>query len=537
MPTLYDPRGPLLSTPGAVLAARQDAPKQVVLFDNGKCHPAFGSYAFLYEALMEILRSRGIDVAPERYRSPLGYTHLHPDGEELRSLVGALAATRPSAVVLGVGDAGVSDPTVRLALALEAAGLPTVSLYTPLGIQIAEAFARSRGIALPILRVDQALEASQEEARQEAERLATPIVEAVSRNGSTPPPTAREGDGPLPEQNAEGTLDVPPDDLFDLLTRAGLGDGLPVLPPTAPAVDGLIAAVAGDPDDVVIDRMEPHGAPLTLRTLATNAVMAGCREPQLPVVLAACRAMADPAYKLGPANITTHGSGNLVLVSGPIAEAGGISSAAGCLGPGARNRSNLAVGRTLTLVATNVARALLGAGDLSTMGTPAEISYCFAEAADGPWPAAHEELGHPGGTVTVAKCEGPHNVLDQLSTTAEGLLRGFALAAASGAANNSFVPGDMFLLLNRTHAQLVAGSGWSKTDVREYVYEHARVERHKLAGRGIRPSWPDDFDTVEPAPVVRGPEHVHVVVTGGIGPQSAIALPWGYTAAVTVAAG
>lgn len=274
---------------------------------------------------------------------------------------------------------------------------------------------------------------------------------------------------------------------------------------------------------------------MTVRTLAINAVMAGCRPEYFPILLTAALAVAEPRYRLMQASITSHPSGNAILVSGPLAQEIGLASAGGCLGPGFR--ANATIGRALNLSLLNVGRALPDRADLSTMGSPAEFTFCCAENVQAsPWPPFHVDQFDPETTsVTVIKCESPHNALDHLSTHAEGLLQSIADVAATLGGNNAYVPAELLVLLNPEHAQIIHAAGWSKIDVQCYLFDHARNPRHLLEGRGITPIRPASFETVDAIPVVPGPDDVLVMVAGTIGPHSMVGIPWGYSRAVTKA--
>jgi hypothetical protein len=272
------------------------------------------------------------------------------------------------------------------------------------------------------------------------------------------------------------------------------------------------------------------------RDVAAVAAMAGCRPECFWVVVAAYRAMARPEFRLFQAAVTTHPSGTLVLVSGDRAAACGIESGPGCLGPGFP--ANATIGRAVALAYRVFLNAVPGGYDLTRQGSPAEYSYCCAEnVAASPWPGLHVDAGHPDGTtVTVLKCEGPRNVLDNLSMTPTDLLDSVADTMTGIAANNAFNPNSQTaVFLNPEHAAIVASAGWSKSDVREYLRERARVEAARLTGRGSLPKWPRWFASLERIPIVRSADDILVVVAGGAGPQSQVALPWGLSRAVTVA--
>ena len=127
--------------------------------------------------------------------------------------------------------------------------------------------------------------------------------------------------------------DDSPEAIADLLDARGLGDGLPVVPPTPARVDAMLAYADGDPDEVLATLL-PRAGIVTRRVVAINAVLAGCPPETFPVVLTAVRALARPEMNLRGVNATTHLVAPLVLVHGEIARTAGFSWGVGCFGPG-----------------------------------------------------------------------------------------------------------------------------------------------------------------------------------------------------------
>ena len=323
-----------------------------------------------------------------------------------------------------------------------------------------------------------------------------------------------------------------------LFTSRGWTDGLPVLPPTPRRCEAMLGE--RDPDEVAAI-VEPRLGRATLGRIAANAVMAGCEPAHFPVVLAATRAMCDPAFNLKAIQSTTHPCTVACLVGGPACEDLGVNGAYNALGQG--HRANAAIGRAIRLVLINIGGASPGALDRSTMGSPAKYTFCFAEnAAANPWPSLHEELGlDPSAShVTVFGVEGPHNVNDHYGRTAEEILLTVAGTLASPGANNFYLAGQPVVVLGPEHAAVIAGDGFSKADVKRYLSEHAIVPRalvseamlgeleerlpHHLIGErgsgGVR--------------FVTDPDELMVLVAGGAGRHSAVLPTFGHsTRAVT----
>src|SRR5215468_841061 len=130
----------------------------------------------------------------------------------------------------------------------------------------------------------------------------------------------------------------------------GWTDGLPVVPATEDAVSRFLEAASLRPSDVVIT--EPvRRRTITADKVAINAVLAGCRPEYMRVVVAALRAMSDPAFTLHGAITSTGGSAALLVVNGPIRQALGFNSGTNVFGPGWR--ANATVGRAIRLIILN----------------------------------------------------------------------------------------------------------------------------------------------------------------------------------------
>ena len=83
----------------------------------------------------------------------------------------------------------------------------------------------------------------------------------------------------------------------ELYHSNGWTDGLPIVPPTADAVQACLDWAMMPPDQLI--GIEPvRGLAVTAEKLAINAVMAGCLPQYLPVVITAVEAMLDPVFEL-----------------------------------------------------------------------------------------------------------------------------------------------------------------------------------------------------------------------------------------------
>ena len=304
----------------------------------------------------------------------------------------------------------------------------------------------------------------------------------------------------------------------------GWTDGLPVVPATAPAVRRFLAAAGQAPDDVVLVEATRRRS-ITAEKVAINAVLAGCRPEYMPVLLAALRAMADPAFTLHGAITSTGGSATLVVVNGPIRQRLDFNAGGNVFGPG--RRANATLGRAIRLITLNCLGAQPGVLDRSTQGHPGKYTYCIAELEeDSPWPPLHVDRGLPrdASAVTVFAAEGPHNVLSHYGETADAIV---VAIADTMACLGSFSPGESFVVLAPEHVQILARDGWTRPRIREALYAAARRTVADLKRGGKLPG------AVEPGEETRwmhrgqGPDDIHLVVAGGgAGGHSAFIPSW-----------
>lgn len=334
-------------------------------------------------------------------------------------------------------------------------------------------------------------------------------------------------------------IDIAADaDLISVYAERGWGDGLPLVAPTPERVEAMLAALGDVDADEVIAVLAPRSGAATRRTIAVNAVLAGCQAGQLPVLISAVRALADPAINLRGVNATTHPVAPLLIVHGQAAADGGFNAGAGALGPG--NRANATTGRALRLILMHIAGATPGPGDASTQGGPAKYSYCVAEnVAESPWGgyAASRGIDAPS-AVTVHCGEAPHNVHDMENATPARILDKVASAMTSLGQNNACIAqGEYFVLLCPEHAATISDAGWSRDDVSRYLFDRARLPMSLLREHFDSVAWfpwmhglPDDA----PAPMTGAADNIRVLVVGGPGKHSSVVPSWGMTSSVTV---
>ena len=287
-----------------------------------------------------------------------------------------------------------------------------------------------------------------------------------------------------------------------------LSDGLPMVPPT---LDRLGAMLEGRGAlDQSFGHVMPLMGELTLKAVAYNCVLAGCRPTELPVVLSAVEACIEPQFNLLGVLSTTGTPAVAVCVHGPVIDELGLNAGGNCLGPG--NRVNACIGRAVSLVLRNVGGARAGIADMATMGQPGKYTFCFAEgrhAAFPPLPVRHG-LAETDSAVTVLGVSGTGEVLPASpQDTPELVLQPVAAAmnAAIDASSATRKPerGEQVFLLPPEMADIVANAGWDLARVQDYL-------------QGSRHPYPfDGVNELDTRPLAASPADIHPIVTGGVG--------------------
>ena len=336
------------------------------------------------------------------------------------------------------------------------------------------------------------------------------------------------------------------DDDFDavnaLFRDKGWSDGLPIVPPTTERVQQMLTYCDRTWHEP-IGTMAPRYGDATPLRIAANAVMAGCRPEYFPLIITAVEALCDERFNLYGIQATTHPCAPLMIVNGPVARELGLNAGHNAFGPGVQ--ANATIGRAIRFALVNIGGAIPGLGDMSTFGAPQKYGYCVAENEDAsPWEPLHVERGfpHDASTVTVVGAEGPHNVNDHESHTARGICTTIAGTLATTGNNDVYYDAEPLIVFGPEHAHTVAAEGWSKADVRQFIYEQAQIPLGRFSKENI-----DRRFRVAPlfegryayagyeslVPMVRRPEAFMIVVIGGAGKHSAVIPTFGATRAVT----
>lgn len=312
-------------------------------------------------------------------------------------------------------------------------------------------------------------------------------------------------------------------EVIEYYFNQGWTDGLPVVPPTVEKVSQFIDYAGRSPSEII--GTEPtKGRVITVEKVAINSVMAGCLPEHFPVVLAAVEGLVEPQFNLHAITVSTMGAAVLIVVSGPIARELGFNSGVSVFGPG--HRANATVGRAVRLVISNVTGSVPGVLDKATLGHPGKYSWCIAEAEDvSPWEPLHVERGMPAdqSAVTIFAGLSATQVSMHQGNTPQSILTRFKDAMFAAGPRQ----GEIVMVLCPEHIGYIKSAGWSKKQVKEFLYEVAQRSASDWANAGaMLPGGQADGDKL--VPVAQSPDSITVLVAGGpAGAFSSVIPLWG----------
>lgn len=438
---------------------------------------------------------------------------------------------------------------MRAAMAAESVGIPSVSIVCEGFEGQARATARGHGYdGLPLAVTVGHVDAQSAEAMI-ANFLAHTVDAVVG---------GLVGDDDRDEEGNEepAALDVVAagtiDEIQRIVLEHGWTDGHPVVPPTRDRVEAFLADSGHDPWKR-LGVAPSSGRDVTIWSIAVNGVMAGCRPEHLPVLIALTEILVDPTYGAEHSGNTT-GADAQIVIDGPNAAALGFSSGVGSMREG--THANTAVGRWLRLYLRNVFGFTADEHDKATFGNPTRV--VLAEDADAlaeiGWPPLSADFGYgpDDDVVTMFRMNSGTIVGSVFGSTperivpylADGLTRVAAwdLTHVHGLGDDQFAP---LLVLSPILARTFARAGWSKTDVRQALFEHARIPasrferyigewsnltpgRRRLADlveQGVLPEvFAESDDPDRPVPIVTRPERIMIAVAGDPNRTNAYAL-------------
>jgi hypothetical protein len=313
-------------------------------------------------------------------------------------------------------------------------------------------------------------------------------------------------------------------------------DGLPIIPPTPQMVEEFLKYT--DLTDHEIAVLPQARLKATPWNIAVNGVMAGCRPQDMPLLISAVEAMADPAYNLEQIG-TTAGINPFLLVNGPAIKKLGIEYGVGLISCG----PNPAIGRFLGLVLRNIAGFKPAFTRMGTFGYV--LPFVLAEDEEAiremGWEPYHVDHGFSPDISTVTAMgsynwgfqEFPKAAANK--TDVDTIVLPILLKELSREVYPSFAlsfgeRNIAALLLTPPLAQNIARAGYSKKGLAEWLWknmlitvreQNSEIQRmigasfsvHSKVQAGEAPAW-FDKDLDEQIPVLTSPDVIHIIVCG-----------------------
>lgn len=319
-------------------------------------------------------------------------------------------------------------------------------------------------------------------------------------------------------------LDDSIDAINEFLHERGWTDGHPVIPPTEERVSAFLSKTKRNPADVIAT-LEPGRGDASIEKMAIAAVMAGCKPEYMPVLVAAVEAITDERSRLYQTQTTSHSASYFLMVNGPIRHALDFNS--GMEGSVKSWRANASIARALRLLMLNVG-GVPGSSDMHCFGWLVKYIYAMPENEEAsPWEPYHVENGFKSqeSTVTAFALEPPHHLEPMQSSSAAALLGGFADSLSTAGCRNAMGDAYPVMAFCPDHAKAIAAGGFSKSDVKRFFFEHARIPLYRFDSKHVEifeEEWKKFYTYSRHArvPMVARPEDFRIIVMGGAGPNS-----------------
>jgi hypothetical protein len=362
------------------------------------------------------------------------------------------------------------------------------------------------------------------EVRKYAEALVDKVIEALTKEVATAKRGASVVEPDPKDIVFKGTLE----EVNKFFYENQWTDGLPIIPPTLERVQEFLKFADRSPDEV-IGILSPGKREVTVWKVAVNGVMAGCRPEYMPVLIAVTEAIADPRFGIQHAG-STSGWAPWIILNGPIIKQLDFNYGPGVTRPG--RQANTTVSRFLRLLMVNIPRYLIGVTDKATFGQNYFIALAEAEG-DSPWDPLSVDQGFKAGVnvVTVTSAETISDAFASFGTGEEQLKR----IAWQVQRLLSTVPvilrfgreRSIIVAMSPLVANLIAKSGYSKKDIREYLFKNVRMPASEFeiifsegvicdlvaAGR-LEKQFCESKDPDRMLPLVHSPNDFLIVVSG-----------------------
>jgi hypothetical protein len=427
---------------------------------------------------------------------------------------------------------------LRATAAAEEAGVPAVSLVATGFLKLAGHVAKGLGLGASAIAEYPGVPMTDDlvDVKRKAREVVAPqVIAGLTQAGGA---AEVEAEAATREAVFTGSLQAVQQFYYD----QGWTDGLPVMPPTMEAVADMLRYTDRAPDEVIAVLL-PENREATVWNTAVNGVMAGCRPEYMPILLAIVEAVADREFRIEDAGATP-GWEPLVVVNGPMVRQLSFNHGTGAMRAG--YQANTTIGRFLKLCMRNIAGIRIPPGDGDKGSIGANFNVALAEDEDSAaalgWSnfATDRGFARDDNVVTVQSVvyttppiySGGSTALEHLQLIADIFGQTASYRTFIGIKNHKYCP---LLVLGPSIAEAIARGGYSKDDIRNYLYDTCKVS----AGAVERYAWhgghttydlkelvqsgeiaPEYHESDDPGRLIRvftRPEQIGIVVAGDAG--------------------
>ncbi len=213
-----------------------------------------------------------------------------------------------------------------------------------------------------------------------------PVMQEIVEKFTKPLTKDEQKTGEIIRDKGPATFTDTPEKLQKMFLDNRWTDFLPIVLPTEALVNDMLKGTSHAPDEVV-GKLSPTNTgnyfeywTFTVKDVAVNAVMAGCRPEYLPILLAAGSTNKEAI------SVSDNSFVDAMVINGNIRDEIGLNYSVGAMGPFAH--ANTTIGRAWSLMAINLGNCgKVGTTYMGVVGNPMNlINIVIAEnEKESPW--------------------------------------------------------------------------------------------------------------------------------------------------------
>ncbi|NLV30169.1 MAG: hypothetical protein GXY47_03355 [Acidobacteria bacterium] len=234
-----------------------------------------------------------------------------------------------------------------------------------------------------------------------------PVMREIVEKFTKPLTAEEKRTGKVEQSRGPGTFTDTAENLHRMFLEKRYTDFLPIVLPTPERVDDMLKGTSHEPDEIV-GRMSPTQTgtyfkdwTYTVRDVAVNAVMAGCKPEYFPLLLAVASTGKEAI------SVSDNSFVGALVINGAIRDEIGLNSKVGAMGPYAH--ANTTIGRAWSLMSINLGNCgKVGTTYMGVVGNPMNlINIVIAEnEEESPWAPLSVRKGFKKGENIVSLFEG-----------------------------------------------------------------------------------------------------------------------------------